>query len=80
MRPDSFLGLFRQVCRVLRHSLETKEAMMSENLTVVSSSKFQQRLSLDSNYCTEWWGFKFTVTLLRLTAVLLYGGRQHVQN
>ena len=67
-----FWTLFRllwQVYRVSRHCLEEKEAMMPENLAIVSSSKFQQRLGLNSNYCRGLWGIKFTVSLLRLTAL-----------
>ena len=66
MQLDSFLSCISATLAGLscfRHSLKAKAAMMSENLAIVSPSKFQQRLSLNSNYCTRWWGFKCAVTL-----------------
>jgi len=65
MQVDSLLGRIRATLA----GLEAKAAIMSENLATVSSSNFQQRLGLISNYCIEWWSFKLTVTLLRLTAM-----------
>jgi hypothetical protein len=67
-----FLAVFRLLCqvdRVFRHSLEAIAATVSENLAIVSSSKFQQQLGLNFDYCTGCWGFRFRVNFLRLTAV-----------